>query len=258
MQIDLERVRGILAGRHSYYGSRAVPIRQDTRLYPYYSDLFERLLKPSMHVLDVGCGNGGALLELAATGSSLVGIDNDPEHIRLAEAARCEQGVENIRFLLADFPSCTVQFEPESFDLVFSLRGPLVNSSETLRLGLELLKPGGLVFVQEIGEGHQREACSLFPERCHPPVGSVSQRLSSMLENAGVDVRLVQDVYTKWIYPDVYAWLEFQCNIWSWLGVPLPAADDPRIAQFGERFRTDIGEIEITHHVAEVAGMKKT
>ena len=258
MQIDVERVRAILAGEHSYYGSREITIRRDTRLYPFYTDLFRRLLTPSMRMLDIGCGSGEALLNLSAAGGSFVGVDNDPEHIHLAETARREQGVNNVDFLLADFPSCAEQFAPESFDLVISMRGPLPDSMENLRAGLKLLKPGGLVYIDEIGEGHHSEVRSLFPERSSPRAASVAQRLRSQLESAGVDVRLAQDVYTQWIYPDVYAWLEFQCNIWTWLGVALPSAEDPRIAQFGEQFQIASGEIETTHHVADVAGVKRS
>jgi hypothetical protein len=52
----------------------------------------------------------------------------------------------------------------------------------------------------------------------------------------------------------VYAWLEFQCNIWSWVGVGLPELDDARIALFAERHTIATGEIETTHHVVRVAG----
>jgi len=55
----------------------------------------------------------------------------------------------------------------------------------------------------------------------------------------------------------MYAWMEYICNLWTWLGILLPEPDDPRIALFAERNTTTTGEIETTHHVAWVAGVKK-
>jgi hypothetical protein len=76
------------------------------------------------------------------------------------------------------------------------------------------------------------------------------------MEQNGLSVRLAADIVSKRYYLDIYAWLQFQCAIWSWLGMPLPAADDPRIAWFAERNRSTTGEIETTHHVVWVAGVK--
>lgn len=43
----------------------------------------------------------------------------------------------------------------------------------------------------------------------------------------------------------------------TWLGIPLPEPDDPRIALFAERNTIATREIETTHHVAWVAGVKR-
>jgi hypothetical protein len=77
------------------------------------------------------------------------------------------------------------------------------------------------------------------------------------MEQNGVNVRLAADIYTKWCYPDVHAWLLYQCNIWAWSGIPLPEFDDPRIDLFAERNTTATGEIETTHHVVWITGVKQ-
>ncbi len=77
------------------------------------------------------------------------------------------------------------------------------------------------------------------------------------MEQSGIEVRLAADLISKRYYPDIYAWLEFQSAIWAWAGVPLPAAEDPRIGVFAERNETASGPIETTHHVVWVAGVKK-
>jgi len=68
---------------------------------------------------------------------------------------------------------------------------------------------------------------------------------------------MAADIITKEFYPDLYTWLQAECNIRAWLGVPLPEPDDPRIALFAERNTIATGEIETTNHVCWVAGVKR-
>ena len=81
--------------------------------------------------------------------------------------------------------------------------------------------------------------------------------ISMLMGQNSFDARLAADVFTKWICPDVYAWLQGMCHIWTWLGIPLLAPDDPCIAQFAEQDASTPGEIETPHHVAWVAGVKR-
>ena len=76
------------------------------------------------------------------------------------------------------------------------------------------------------------------------------------MERNGVGIRFAADVVEKRIYPDVYEWLQFQCSIWAWGVGTLPRHDDPRIKLFAERNTTSTGEIETTHHVALVGGVR--
>jgi len=67
--------------------------------------------------LEVGCGNGVVSKYIAKNyGSSIVGIDVDPEQIELAR--KDTVGMPNIRFLEADATS--LPFENDSFDIVLS------------------------------------------------------------------------------------------------------------------------------------------
>jgi SAM-dependent methyltransferase len=255
MQIDRERIQTILEAEHSFYGARIV--RKDSRWCPSSWDLIASQLSPAMDVLDVGCGNGSALLEISPRCHSGLGIDNDPEHIRLADEKKRSSGIHNVEFRLLDFPSETARLQPESFDMVYSLRGPASDTDENIQAALHLLRPGGLIFCEEIGELHDHEAREIFQESL--PKNSTASRageLRAALERNGVNIRLTADVFDKWIYPDVYAWLQYQCNLWTWLGIPLPGPDDPRIDQFAERNTVASGEIETTHHVAWAAGVK--
>jgi SAM-dependent methyltransferase len=258
MQIDQDRIRAILEARHSYYGEREIPIRRDQRWIPMWENLIVPQLSPTMQVLDVGCGKGQFLLELNDSFHNGLGIDHDPEHIRMAEVAKRQQGVKNVDFLLLDYPGEVVHLRPASFDLVVSLRGPMLETTLGLQAAHHLLRPEGLLFCEEIAELHHKEVVEIFEDRSHshetiPKVHQVRR----LLEQNGFDVRLAADIFTKWIYPDVYAWLQFICDIWTWLGIPLPEPDDPRIGLFAVRNTNATGEIETTHHVAWVAAVKR-
>ncbi len=257
MPIDQDRIRAILKAEHSYYGGRDVVIRKDYRWYPGAVDLMAKQLSPAMHVLDVGCGDGSILLELSTNFQTGLGIDIDPEHVQMAEEAKCARGIKNVDFLLQDFPREIAQLHPKSFDMVISLRGPVPDTSEGIQAAYQLLRPDGLLFCEEIAELHHKEVVEIFSDRSRreemiPKVDEVRV----LMERNGFNVRLAANLISKWIYPDVYAWLQFICNVWTWLGIPLPAPDDPRIALFAERNTTATGEIETTHHVAWVAGVK--
>jgi hypothetical protein len=83
------------------------------------------------------------------------------------------------------------------------------------------------------------------------------ERVRAAMERHGVSIRLAADIVTKWYYPDIYAWLQFQCNIWACLGIPFPEPNDHRIYLFAEQNTIATGEIETTHHVVWVAGIKQ-
>jgi SAM-dependent methyltransferase len=257
MRLNQDRIQAILKAEHSYYGSHDIPIRKDTRWHPGTGNFIATQLTPAMDVLDIGCGNGSFLLEHNASLHAGIGIDYDPDNLHLAEEAKHIQGIRNVEFRLLDFPREVAQLQTESFDVVFSLRGPIGDSSSAIQAALHLLRPDGLLFNEEIGELHQHEVTEIFRDKPHlDPAIPVVKQVKEAMQRNGVDVRLEANLFTKWIYSDVYAWLEFQCNIWTWLKLELPQPDDPRIGQFAERNIISTGEIETTHHVVWVAGVK--
>ncbi|MDP6420975.1 MAG: methyltransferase domain-containing protein [SAR202 cluster bacterium] len=257
MGLDQVRLNAIIDGEHSFYGSQRTEVRVDRRFNPGTRDFLATQVQPNMRVLDVGCGSGGTLLRLSSRIASGLGVDNDPEHIRMADEALRESGAKNVEFRQLDFLEDGGDLEPESFDLAFTERGPIGFGGHGMRLALRALKPNGLLFCEMIGNLHHQEAAALFG------TGQPRYRMTRSLDEArvamernGVDIRLAAEIVQKRCYPDVYEWLRFQCSIWAWLGVPLPTPDDPRLALFAERNTIDSGEIETTHHVVWVAGVK--
>jgi SAM-dependent methyltransferase len=249
----------VLEAEHSYYGGQEIPMREDDRWEPgFFTDLIARQLTPEMTVLDVGCGKGHILMEISSSFRWGLGIDNDPRHIRMAEELKREQGVQNVDFRLLDYAREIDHLGPESFDMVISIRGPVPDSAQNIQAAYDLLRPDGSLFCQEIGELHHQEVAELFEDRPpgSEPVSQLKQYRDALQEN-GFEVRLAADIVTKKLFPDIYAWLRYMCNIWSWLGTPLPEADDPRIGMFAGRHTTATGEIEMTGHVSWIGCVKK-
>ncbi len=108
-------------------------------------------LKPA-RVLDLGCGEGWLLRELAAGGldpAGLVGVDGSSALI--AEASAAGPG----RFVQADYFDLPAALQPpagEAFDLVvanFSLIGD-ASSAAALQATHDLLRPGGQLLIQTL------------------------------------------------------------------------------------------------------------
>jgi len=108
-------------------------------------------LQPAESVLDIGCGCGATLLELAsAVGArgGVVGIDVSRSMLAVAEQRAQALGLANVGFLLAD--ASTYAFGEDAFDVAFSRFGVMffddpVGAFANVRRSLRA--DGRLVFV---------------------------------------------------------------------------------------------------------------
>lgn len=246
MRLDKGKLKEILSLDYSFYRGPAHESRIDSRLNPPARDFIASQFMSDMRVLDVGCGSGLTLLEHHDRFTYGVGIDNDPEHLEMAQANKKERRVSNVDFML--FPAVEIpeHLDKDSFDLVFTERGPLGGTSITIQAALFVLKPGGVIFSETIGGLHQQEIREIFgeAERANQ-IMSVLDQAKVAMERNGVSVRIAADIVSKRYYPDVYEWLKFQCSIWAYTDRPPPSADDPRYELFADRNTNAAGEIEI-------------
>ena len=127
------------------------------RIFPFDEDLPEFIMRLSGgktgRILDIGCATGHLAAALARQGNEVVGIDLDPEMVRLAKShfqnTRCS-------FQVADMTMLNRHFSPGSFDLVCCFGNTLVHLpdaaviTETLRQTRVLLSPTGLLIGQII------------------------------------------------------------------------------------------------------------
>ncbi|MFZ5592644.1 MAG: methyltransferase domain-containing protein [Bacillota bacterium] len=82
---------------------------------------FLKWLQRPVRILDLGCAQGYFSLNLARMGASVVGIDNLPENIALAEALAAENPELTVTFKIASIEDVLRQIEPDQFDLVLGL-----------------------------------------------------------------------------------------------------------------------------------------
>jgi ubiquinone/menaquinone biosynthesis C-methylase UbiE len=102
------------------------------------------------NVLDIGCGRGEFTLSVAAVAKKVGGVDFSRTAISRAIVNTSLQGVTNVELRLANAHS--IPYPDESFDLVYTRRGPATYNLKTAREALRVLKTGGQLIEEEIGE----------------------------------------------------------------------------------------------------------
>jgi SAM-dependent methyltransferase len=133
---------GLLAGVRTRQGWDFAGMNVLVQPVPWdYHDVALRYLRPSDVVLDVGTGAGEKLRDLAPSFGHGLGIDPDPDMVRLA---RQNPAAANLSFRV-----CTDQLEsvPEAFDVILDRHAPFDLTAIAAHL-----KPGGYFITQQVGE----------------------------------------------------------------------------------------------------------
>jgi demethylmenaquinone methyltransferase/2-methoxy-6-polyprenyl-1,4-benzoquinol methylase len=130
-------------------------------------------VQPGEHVLEIGCGAGGALVALArrvGPGGRVVGVDLSPRMIRLAATRLRRAGLAGrAEPVVAD--AIAIPFEDASFDAVFmSFTLELFDTPEIPLVLAEcrrVLRPGGRIGVVALSRAAPVSRITRLYERLH-------------------------------------------------------------------------------------------
>jgi SAM-dependent methyltransferase len=154
-------------GMRDYYSTRlsSERLRACYELAPppaarYLAAEIEHLCSRVPHgarVLELGCGYGRVLAELAAVAGRVVGVDTSLDSLRLA---RRHVG-RSSRVALAAMDAVHLTFQPSSFDLVCAVQNGIsafhVDQRELVQSAVRVTRPGGTVlfssYADEFWEG---------------------------------------------------------------------------------------------------------
>jgi SAM-dependent methyltransferase len=107
------------------------------------TDHVRSCLTPGMRILELGCGYGRAMKEIAGADWQVVGIDLSIDSLLLGR--RYLEGAKNVA--LARMNAVDPAFQPGSFDLVLGIQNGLsafgVDAKALLRAAAGVAKPGG-------------------------------------------------------------------------------------------------------------------
>jgi sterol 24-C-methyltransferase len=127
------------APRKEYETFKGAILRHEMRLA-------DRLrIKPTSTVLDVGCGIGGPLTNIARnTGASMVGLNNNAYQVSRGNAIAKDRGLEKTcKFVKGDF--CKMDFPENHFDSAYAIESTChaPKREDVFSQVFKSLKPGG-------------------------------------------------------------------------------------------------------------------
>jgi ubiquinone/menaquinone biosynthesis C-methylase UbiE len=254
--LDPAELRRILSAPHTYYDKDRVNY-DHLGAVPQTRELLDRLLDGADSVLDIGCGRGDTLLRNTSRIRRAVGIDDDPSRLALAQQNFARLRATNLTALRCR--ARNLCFADNTFDRIFSERGPLGHNDYNLAEAVRVLRPGGQLFIETIAEWNHHEMKKHFERSYTKPPSSLGclQAEEQRFAHFGMQIETLASRLQTLRFADFYEWLKYQCTVWTYLGQPLPSPHD--LAPF-ERFAADTtddkGRIHLTYHTIWIAGRK--
>lgn len=120
---------------------------------PWYVERVRAVLdqvQPGFRCLDLGCGDAAVAGRVAARCREVIGVDGDPEALRLGREKLRAAGIANVRLVLADLARGRIEaLAGARFDLVYALDTieHLPDPAPLLDLMQRHLRPDGLALV---------------------------------------------------------------------------------------------------------------
>lgn len=169
----------------------ARPIKDTAAYEALLADVAGRL-RPTDHVLEIGCGTGGTAIRLAPVVGTYRATDFSTEMIRIAreKMERANPAPANLRF---DLASAETAFDGSPFDAIcaFNVLHLVEDLSGMLREIHHRLRPGGLLISKtwcfaDLGRRPRLLFGVLKPLGLFPPARFLTEaQLRQMLQDAG-------------------------------------------------------------------------
>ena len=261
-RIDSERLIAIadeyreLDPLEAYYRKRSIASRTESGFPCLARDIVTATIRGAAAVLDVGCGDGEALVESAGEFERGVGVDGSEFALAAARERARKEGAQNLTFEHAK--AVSLPFDDEEFDVVFAERAPLGHADVTLPEALRVLRPRGRILIETMGSHLQREY-PMSDGWTHQGTLLTSVEIErDRFQRHGVEPELLLSNVHRNTYDTVYAWFESLCSVRAYLGQELPAArtigDTLRLVR---EIVAEDGSISLTHHQIVIGGIKK-
>jgi SAM-dependent methyltransferase len=137
-------------------------------------------------VIDIGCGTSEFMLEMAVKACRVVGIDFSERALARSQRNLELRRLRNVEFKLARADN--LPFSSATFDLAISRRGPAIDTIDSAKEVYRVLRKGGHLAVQEIGERDKQNWAEVFGGRGQMHgVPSASVEFRKRLEAVGFD-----------------------------------------------------------------------
>lgn len=117
-----------------------------------FDDVVQYFKKNDVYrVLDIGCGSGRHLVQMAENELDVVGIDYSPAAGQIAEHWLLEKGLEG-KVYVADFRTELANFHSEEFDAVIAINSLQYDQNDERLSSIlseirRVTKPGGSIFI---------------------------------------------------------------------------------------------------------------
>jgi len=165
---EMQRLDELHLAFTRYFGGKLCPISLDE-------------IRPS-RILEVGCGSGAWAIEAATQfpDATVVAVDRSPLPNRPLPP--------NLTFQLADLAK-EVDFGPDRFDIVHArfVFGHVSNGQDAFRRVARLVKPGGLLLVEDV------DMLSYY-ETSGPAAGQFGSALKPTFDERGADMNFAEKI----------------------------------------------------------------
>jgi len=135
--------------------------------YDFFS-LVKHYANKELKVLDLGCGSGELAIQLAPYFKQITGIDLFEKYLLTAREEARSKRISNLDFIKADAKN--LAFANDVFDIIYCSRGPLSQNLKLISESIRVLKKGGIVIEETIGERDKLELKKIFGRGQNYPI----------------------------------------------------------------------------------------